>query len=46
MKRRKTKAEINKNIKFIPTTEFNSIYYYSRTNRKSSYVDRALIKGK
>ena len=46
MKRRKTKAEINKNVKFIPTTEFHSTYYYSRTNRKASYVDRALIKGK
>lgn len=46
MKRRKTKAEINKGLKFIPTTEFQSTYYYSRTNRKSSYIDKSLIKGK
>ena len=26
-------------IKFIPETEFNATYYYSRTNKKSSYKD-------
>lgn len=42
MRRRKTKAEINNNVKFIPTTEFQSTYYFSRTNRKSGYIDRSL----
>lgn len=42
MRRKKTKAEIDKNVRFIPAREFYSTYYYSRTNRKSGYIDRSL----
>jgi hypothetical protein len=42
--RRKTKSQINKNIKFIRSSEFEATYYFSRTNRKSSYIDRSLKK--
>ena len=39
MKRKKTKAEIDKDIKFIPIPELRNTYQYHRTNKRATYVD-------
>lgn len=38
-KKRKTKDQIDAKIKFVPLGENEQTYYFSRTNRKSSYKD-------
>lgn len=38
-KKRKTKKQINAEIKFVPLSENKQTYYFSRTNRKSAYTD-------
>jgi hypothetical protein len=40
MKRKKTKAEIDKDIKFIPMPEWQNTYQYHRTNKRALYVDQ------
>jgi len=39
MKRRKTRAEIDANIRYIPTPEWKNVYQYHRTNKLSTQVD-------
>jgi len=39
MKRRKTRAEIDANIRFIPTPEWKNVYQYHRTNKRALYID-------
>jgi|TARA_R100000479_G_scaffold68576_1_gene32760 hypothetical protein len=36
---KKTKAEINKKIKYIRTPEWQNIYQYHRTQKRALYVD-------
>lgn len=36
---KKTKAEINKKIKFIATPEWQNIYQYHRGHKRALYVD-------
>lgn len=38
-KKRKTKEQIDAKIKFVPLSEIQQTYYYSRTNKKSFYKD-------
>ena len=40
MKRKKTRAEIDKDIKFIPMPEWQNTYQYHRTNKRALYVDQ------
>ena len=40
MKTKKTKAEIDKDIKFIPMPEWQNTYQYHRTNKRALYVDQ------
>jgi hypothetical protein len=37
--KRKTKAEIDSNIKFLPNPEWQEIHVYHRTNKRALYVD-------
>lgn len=39
MKRKKTKEQINKKVKFIPLAEWQETYQYHRTNKRAKYVD-------
>ena len=38
-KKQAVSLDLEDKVKFIPATEFNATYYYSRTNKKSSYKD-------
>jgi len=39
MRAKKTQAEINANIRFIPTPEWKNVYQYHRTNKRATQVD-------
>jgi len=39
MRARKTQAEIDENIRFIPTPEWRNVYQYHRTNKRATQVD-------
>ena len=36
---KKTKKQINKNVRFIPLAEWQETYQYHRTNKRSRQVD-------
>ena len=38
-KRKKSKKEIDADVKFIPLAEWQNTYQYHRTNKRSKYVD-------
>ena len=38
--RKKTKAEIDANIRFIPLKEWQKTYQYHRTNKRAVQVDK------
>ena len=38
-RRRKTKEEIDRDVKFIPIPEWKNTYQYHRTNKRATYVD-------
>lgn len=40
MNRKKTRAEIDKDVKFIPMPEWQNTYQYHRTNKRATYVDQ------
>ena len=37
--KKKTRKEIDANIKFIPVPEWKNTYQYHRTNKRAKYVD-------
>jgi hypothetical protein len=39
MRAKKTQAEIDSNIRFIPTPEWKNVYQYHRTNKRATQVD-------
>lgn len=39
MRAKKTQAEIDANIRFIPTPEWRNVYQYHRTNKRATQVD-------
>jgi hypothetical protein len=39
MRTKKTQAEIDAKIRFIPTPEWRSVYQYHRTNKRATQVD-------
>ena len=39
MRTKKTQAEIDANIRFIPTSEWRNVYQYHRTNKRATQVD-------
>jgi hypothetical protein len=39
MRTKKTQAEIDANIRFIPTPEWRNVYQYHRTNKRATQVD-------